>query len=86
MMIGKFSLYLKVRLIISIPPEILVSVSLFSDISGTAFSIGSAISKVGLIFAAVSAIPKRDINAPDTIPYAVLNAMYSAVETPVTIA
>ena len=67
-MSGIFSLYLKETLVSSIPPESLVITSLPSEISGTVLKKGCTVSRIGFICATVSAIPARDINAPETIP------------------
>ena len=50
---------------------------LFSEDSGSVFRMGSAISRMGLIWAMDRATFERAVKAPLTAPYAVLKAMYS---------
>ena len=50
MMMGEFSLYLKVRLMSSIAPEILVRVSLFSDISAKKAPAKKASAKAAVVY------------------------------------
>lgn len=56
------------------PPERRVRTCLLSDTSGTASSMGFAISRMGLSSAAVSATEVRDRKAPETMPQAALKA------------
>jgi len=49
-------------------PVSLLTISRLSEVSGSASRKGFAISSVGFIFAAVSAIPERAVNAPITEP------------------
>ena len=62
-------------------PFSFVTMLLFSDDSGSALRMGSAISRMGLMRATDSATPVSEAKAADTAPKAVLNAMYSEGET-----
>ena len=59
-----------------------VTTALVPADSGSVFRMGSAISRIGRIWAAVSAMPLREAKAPDTMPKAALKARYSEGLTP----
>ena len=58
------------------PPVRDVTISLLSVVSGSVLRNGSAISRMGLILAADSAMPDSDMNAPESMPYAAVKAKY----------
>ena len=65
---GIFSLYRKETLFSSMPPDRRSITCLPSETSGTASKNGWTIVRMGLICAALSAIPASDRNAPETMP------------------
>ena len=63
-----------------------VTICLSWSVSGSVARKGSAISRMGLILAAVRAIPDSDVNAPISIPYAAVKAKYDDWSMPFSMA